>query len=54
MREVGLSGELIYAYSKPEYMKDATNNYNMTEDKNYYARTFLCNFSELKSLSINT
>jgi hypothetical protein len=42
-REVGLSGELLYTYSKPEYIGDI----NMTVDKNFYARTFLCNFSEL-------
>ena len=48
-REVGLSGELLYAYSKPEY--DGTN-INMTRDKNFYARTFLCNFSELNPIEM--
>jgi len=45
-REVGLSGELLYTYSKPEYIGDI----NMTVDKNFYARTFLCNFSELSPI----
>lgn len=45
-REVGLSGELLYSYSKPEYIGGI----NMTVDKNFYARTFLCNFSELSPI----
>ena len=45
-REVGLSGELLYSYSKPEYI----GNINITVDKNFYARTFLCNFSELSPI----
>jgi hypothetical protein len=45
-REVGLSGELLYTYSKPDYIGDI----NMTVDKNFYARTFLCNFSELSPI----
>lgn len=45
-REVGLSGELLYAFSKPEYI----GNINMTKDKNFYAQTFLCNFSELNPI----
>jgi len=45
-REVGLSGELLYAYSKPEYIGSI----NITVDKNFYARTFLCNFSELSPI----
>lgn len=45
-REVGLSGELLYSYSKPDYI----GNINMTVDKNFYARTFLCNFSELSPI----
>ena len=45
-REVGLSGELLYSYSKPEYI----GNINITVDKNFYARTFLCNFSELNPI----
>lgn len=45
-REVGLSGELLYSYSKPEYIGDI----NITVDKNFYARTFLCNFSELNPI----
>ena len=47
-REVGLSGELLYAFSKPEY----SGNINMTTDKNFYARTFLCNFSELSPIDM--
>jgi hypothetical protein len=45
-REVGISGELLYAYSKPEYI----GNINMTYDKAFYARNFLCNFSELNPI----
>jgi hypothetical protein len=45
-REVGLSGELLYTYSKPEYIGDI----NMTVDKNFFARTMLCNFSELSPI----
>ena len=45
-REVGLSGELLYTYSKPDYIGDI----NMTYDKNFYARNFLCNFSELSPI----
>jgi hypothetical protein len=50
-REVGLSGELLYTYSKPEYITDQSGfGINMTVDKNFYARTFLCNFSELSPI----
>lgn len=45
-REVGLSGEMLYSYSKPDYIGSI----NMTVDKNFYARTFLCNFSELSPI----
>jgi hypothetical protein len=51
-REVGLSGEMLYAFSKPEYIKDGTTNINMTVDKNFYARAFLCNFSELSPIDM--
>lgn len=51
-REVGLSGEVLYAYSKPEYIANATININMTKDKNFYARTFLANFSELNPVTM--
>lgn len=47
-REVGLTGELLYTFSKPDYIGDI----NMSSDKNFYARTFLCNFSELSPISM--
>jgi hypothetical protein len=47
-REVGLTGELLYAFSKPEYI----GNLNMTKDKNFYAQTFLCNFSSLSPIEL--
>ncbi len=46
-REVGVSGELLYAFSKPEYISSANININMTTDKNFYARTFMANFAQL-------
>lgn len=52
-REVGLSGEMLYAFAKPEYIKDGVTNINMTVDKNFYARTFLCNFSELNPIEMS-
>lgn len=51
-REVGLSGEVFYAFSKPEYIANATTNINMTSDKNFYARTFLANFAQLDPVSM--
>lgn len=51
-REVGLSGEVLYAFSKPEYIANANININMTTDKNFYARTFLANFSELNPVTM--
>lgn len=50
-RECGISGEMIYAFSKPEYMSVAPN-INMTVDKNFYARTFICNFSDLSPIDM--
>ena len=46
-RELGLSGELLFTFSKPEYI----GNINMTKDKNHYANTFLCNPAELNPLN---
>lgn len=52
-REVGLSGEVLYAFSKPEYIVDdaGTINQNMTKDENFYAMTFLANFVELSPIT---
>ncbi len=46
-RELGLSGELLFTLSKPDYV----GNINMPADKNTYANTFLCNFAELNPLT---
>jgi len=50
-RECGISGELIYAFSKPEYL-NTISNINMTFDRNFYARTFICNFSGLSPIDM--
>ena len=51
-RQLGISGELLFIFSKPEYVKDSVTNTNITKDPNHYANTFLCNFSELNPLQV--
>jgi hypothetical protein len=48
MRQVGLSGDMIYCFSQPQYM----GNLNNPVDKDFYAQTFLCNFSELNPIEM--
>ncbi len=53
-RELGIFGELLFTFSRPEYIKshDELVNINMTTDKNHYANTFLCNFAELNPITM--
>lgn len=53
-REVGLTGEMLYAFSKPEYVGSVNNDggINMTTDKSFYQRSFLCNFSDLSPVDM--
>ena len=51
-RSLGISGELLFTFSKPEYFTDGVTNSNITKDINHYANTFLCNFPELNPLEM--
>lgn len=53
-REVGLTGEMLYAFSKPEYKGSVNGDggINMTTDKSFYQRSFLCNFSDLSPVDM--
>lgn len=50
-RELGISGELMFAFSKPEYIVGTNSNINMTKDANHYLHTFLGHFTSLNKVT---